>query len=134
MGGKAKTAAEMVSAAKERIDNLTVDQVAVEVRNGEAVLVDIRETEERIQNGAIPGAIHLPRGMLEFYADPTSPYHRSELAPDKRVILHCAAGGRSALAVRTLQEMGYSNIAHLGGGFGEWAAAGQPVEKEQLGM
>ena len=93
------------------------------------MLVDIRETEERAQSGFIPGAVHLPRGMLEFYADPTSPYHRSELQPDKRVILHCAGGGRSALAVHSLQELGYSNVAHLDGGIGAWAAAGHQVEK-----
>jgi rhodanese-related sulfurtransferase len=125
----AKTAAELVSAAKQGIDNLTVDEVVAELQDGDAVLVDVRETEERVQNGSIPGAVHLPRGMLEFYADPTSPYYRSELAPDKRVILHCAAGGRSALAVRTLQDLGYSNAAHLDGGFGAWVAAGHPVEK-----
>ena len=132
--GQKRTAAEMVSAAKAEIENLTVEQVASEVRGGNVVLVDIRESEERVQNGAIPGAIHLPRGMLEFFSDPTSPYYRTELAPDRRVILHCAAGGRSALAVRTLQDMGYSDVAHLDGGFGAWAAAGQPVDRQQLGM
>jgi rhodanese-related sulfurtransferase len=130
MPGSGKTAAELVSAAKQGIENLTVDQVASELQDGNAVIVDVRETEERAQNGSIPGAVHLPRGMLEFYADPTSPYYRSEIAPDKRVILHCAAGGRSALAVRTLQDLGYTNVAHLEGGFGAWAAAGQPVEKQ----
>jgi rhodanese-related sulfurtransferase len=129
MSESARTAADLVSAAKQRIDNLTVDQVVAELQEGNVVLVDVRESEERVQNGSIPGAVHLPRGMLEFYADPTSPYHRGELAPDKRVILHCAAGGRSALAVRTLQELGYSDVAHLDGGFGAWVAAGQPVEK-----
>ena len=134
MAERAKTAAELVAAAKQGIENLTVDQVASEVKDGQAVLVDIRETEERVQNGSIPGAVHLPRGMLEFYADPSSPYYRSEIAPDRRVILHCAAGGRSALAVRALQELGYRNVGHLDGGFGAWAASGLPVEKEQLGM
>jgi rhodanese-related sulfurtransferase len=134
VAGNAKTTAELVSAAKQGIENLTVDQVATEVKEGKTILVDLRESEERVQNGSIPGAVHLPRGMLEFYADPSSPYHRNEIAPDKRIILHCAAGGRSALAVRTLQELGYTNVAHLDGGFGAWAAAGQPVDKEQLGM
>ena len=134
MAGNAKTAAELVSAAKQGIENLTVDQVASEVKDGKAVLVDLRETEERAQNGSIPGAVHLPRGMLEFYADPSSPYYRNEIGPGKRIILHCAAGGRSALAVRTLQELGYTNVAHLDGGFGAWATAGQPVDKQQLGM
>ena len=130
MAEKARTAAELVSVAKQGIENLTVDQVASELRDGKAVLVDIRESEERVQNGSIPGGIHLPRGMLEFYADPSSPYYRSEIAPDRRVILHCAGGGRSALAVRTLQELGYTNVAHLDGGLGAWAAAGHPIEKK----
>jgi rhodanese-related sulfurtransferase len=72
--------------------------------------------------------------MLEFYADSTSAYHRQQLSPEKRVILHCAAGGRSALAVRTLQEMGYTNVAHLDGGFTAWKQAGQPVDEIRLGM
>jgi rhodanese-related sulfurtransferase len=72
--------------------------------------------------------------MLEFYADPTSAYHREQLSPEKRVILHCAAGGRSALAVRTLQEMGYTNVAHLEGGFSAWKQAGQPIDETGLGM
>lgn len=129
MGARAKTAAELVAAAKQGIENLSVEEVAAELASGNVVLVDIREGEERVQNGFIPGALHLPRGMLEFYADPTSPYHRSELEPGKRVILHCAGGGRSALAVHSLRELGYSNVAHLDGGIGAWAAAGHPVEK-----
>lgn len=128
------TAAEMVAAAKAAVDNLSVETVAKELEEGRAVLVDIRETEERVQHGCIPGAIHLPRGMLEFYADPSSPYHRAELEPAQRVILHCASGGRSALAVQTLQQLGYTDVAHLEGGIGAWAAAGNPVEKEDLGM
>ena len=134
MSQPAKTVAEIVAAAKDGIENLPVEAVVAELQDDEVVLVDIRETEERVEHGYIPGAIHLPRGMLEFYADPSSPYHRKELQPDKRVILHCAAGGRSALAVRALQELSYTNIAHLDGGFGAWQAAGQRVEKEELGM
>jgi len=75
--GNAKTAAELVSAAKQGIENLTVDQVATEAKDGQTVLVDLRESEERVQNGFIPGAVHLPRGMLEFYADPSRPYYRT---------------------------------------------------------
>jgi len=129
-----RTASDMVTEAKQRIENLTVDQVAEEQADQDVVLVDIRESEEIVQHGRIPGAIHLPRGMLEFYADPTSTYHREQLSPDKRVILHCAAGGRSALAVRTLQEMGYTNVAHLDGGFTAWKKAGRPVDETRLGM
>ncbi len=124
----AKTAAEMVAEAKQRIANLSVDEVASEVADGEALLVDLREPGERAQFGAIPGAVHAPRGMLEFWADPTSAYHRAEFDPGRRVILHCAGGGRSALAADTLRQMGYTNVGHLEGGFAAWKDAGQPVE------
>jgi rhodanese-related sulfurtransferase len=125
---KSKTAAQLVQEARQRVQNLTTDQVAGELAGGNVTLVDIREEDER-QAGTIPGAIHASRGMLEFYADPTSPYHRAELDPQRRIILHCASGGRSALAADTLQEMGYSNVAHLDGGFKAWQAAGQPVTR-----
>lgn len=128
--GNPKTVVEMVRAAKQEIENLTVEEAARELQNGEAVLVDIRESEERAQSGFIPEAIHVPRGMLEFYSDPASPVHRSEMVPDKRIILYCAGGARSALGVCTLQELGYTNVAHLEGGFAAWAAAGQPVEED----
>ena len=123
-----KTAAQMVGEAKGRIQNLTPQQVADEMEGGNATLIDIREPEERAQNGAIAGAVHAPRGMLEFYADPSTPYHRSEFDPNQRIILHCASGGRSALATDTLQDMGYTNVAHLDGGLNAWKEAGQPVE------
>ena len=126
----AKTAAEMVADAKQRVQNLSVDQVANELAQGDAVLIDLREPGERAQNGVIPGAISAPRGMLEFYADTTSAYHRPEFNPNGRVILHCASGGRSALAADMLQQMGYTNVAHLDGGLNAWKAAGQPVEPE----
>jgi len=122
------TAAEMVAEAKKRVENLDVDETARELEGGEALLVDLREPSERAQSGAIPGAIEAPRGMLEFWADPSSPYHRDEFDPDRRIILHCASGGRSALAATTLQDLGYERVAHLDGGFKAWKEAGQPVE------
>ena len=125
----ARSVAEMVSEAKQDIENLTPDQVSVEVARGDALLVDLREAEERTQNGAIPGAVHAPRGMLEFYADPASPYHRPEFDPGRRTILYCASGGRSALAVQTLQRLGYSAVAHLDNGVKGWVASGRPVQR-----
>ncbi len=129
----AKTAAELVAEAKQRVENLTVDQAAAELERGEALLVDLREADERAAGGAIPGAVHAPRGMLEFYADPASPYHRPEFDPDRRVLLHCASGGRSALATDALKQLGYTNVAHLDGGFNAWKAAGRPVEDAPSG-
>jgi rhodanese-related sulfurtransferase len=122
-----KTAAQLVAEAKQRIENLTPEQVAAEVEGGQAVLVDLREPEERAQSGAIPGAVHAPRGMLEFYADPSSPYHRPELDPARRTILYCASGGRSALAAEALQQLGYTKVAHLDGGIKAWTASGRDV-------
>ena len=120
-------AMDLVREAKQQVENLTPDQVEKEL-SGDAVLVDLREPEERASTGAIPGAIHAPRGMLEFYADPDLPYHRPEFERDRRIILHCASGGRSALAAQTLQQMGYTNVAHLDGGIKKWAEEGRPIE------
>ena len=124
----AKTAAELVAEAKAQIENLTPDEVEQEIANG-AVVVDIRDVAELEASGKIPGSVHVPRGMLEFRADPTSAYHHEALDPSKRVILHCAAGGRSALSAVALKQLGYDNIAHLEGGFGAWQQAGKPLEQ-----
>ncbi len=129
MAHTAKTAAQMVTEAKERVQNLTPEQVSAELQQSSALLIDLRESNEREANGVIPGAVHAPRGMLEFWADPTSPYHREEFDPGRRVILHCASGGRSALAADTLQQMGYTDVAHLNGGMKAWKEAGFPVEE-----
>ncbi|MBB5232903.1 rhodanese-like domain-containing protein [Deinococcus budaensis] len=124
-----KTAAQLVLEARQRVENLSAAQVAVELEGGEAVLIDVREPAEQAAAGVIPGAVSAPRGMLEFWADPSSPYHRPEFDPGRRVILHCASGGRSALAADTLQQLGYTNVAHLDGGLKAWAEARYPVEK-----
>jgi rhodanese-related sulfurtransferase len=116
----------MVADAKGRIENLTPEQVVAELAGG-ALLVDLREPEERAAHGAIAGAIPAPRGMLEFYADPTSAYHRAGFDPGRRTILACASGGRSALAADTLRQMGYDRVAHLAGGLNAWREAGFPI-------
>lgn len=123
----ALTATTMVAEAKGRIENLTPEEVAAEIEAG-AVLVDIREEEETERDGRIRQAVFAPRGMLEFWADPTSPYHREEFDPERRIVLYCASGGRSALASDTLQRMGYKNVAHLDGGLKAWKDQGRPVE------
>lgn len=122
-----KTTAQLIAEARAAIDNLTPDQVQSEVAKG-AVLVDVREDAERAQR-AIPGSLHVTRGMLEFKADPASPAHLPQLDPNRRVILHCASGGRSALAAMTLKQLGFDHVAHLDGGMGAWIAAGKPVVK-----
>jgi rhodanese-related sulfurtransferase len=124
----ARTAAQMVAEAGHAVENLTPDQVAAEIARGEALLVDLREPEERVQTGAIPGAVHAARGMLEFCADPASPYHRADFDRARRTILYCASGGRSALAAQTLRELGYADVAHLDGGLRAWIASGRPAD------
>jgi rhodanese-related sulfurtransferase len=120
-----KGAMDMVADAKRDLEKLTPEQVEAEVKNG-ATLVDLRDSAELAEKGSIPGSIHVPRGMLEFNADPSTPYHKPELDPSKRVILHCQSGGRSALAAKTLKELGYTNVAHLEGGMNAWNEAGKP--------
>jgi rhodanese-related sulfurtransferase len=123
----AKTAMELVKEAKRDIENLTADELAAELDRGGVLLVDLREGDERAAKGGIAGAVHALRGMLEFYADPTSEDHRAEFDPKRRTILYCAGGARSALAVETLQQLGYTDVAHLEGGFTAWARAGHEV-------
>ena len=124
-----KSATEMVADAKGRIENLTAEQVASELNEEDVVLIDIREDDERSQAGIIPNSVAAPRGMLEFWADPTSAYHREEFDPARRTILYCASGGRSALAADTLQKMGYGNVAHLDGGIKAWKEGEHPIEE-----
>lgn len=122
--GGVPTIADQVAAAQASIDNLDPDAFQRELEAGEALLVDVRELEELARQGAIDGSVHAPRGMLEFYADASSPYHRPGFDRRRRVLIYCASGARSALAVKTLQALGYENVAHLEGGLSAWKAAG----------
>ena len=124
-----KSATDLVKEAKQQIENLSPQQVKEELSKKNATLIDIRESEELKQQGTIPSAVHAPRGMLEFYADPSLPYHKPAFDKNNRIILHCASGGRSALAASTLKKMGYENVAHLDGGIKAWKDAGLPVEE-----
>src|ERR1051326_7888510 len=124
------TAAQMVTEAKQHVENLTPEEVAGELESRQALLVDIREPDECAQTGVIAGAVRAPRGMLEFYADPSSAYHREVFDPSRRTILYCASGGRSALAALTLQAMGYSRVAHLDGGVKAWTASARPLAQD----
>ena len=121
---------QIVQEAKEGIENLTCEELQQELEEGEKpLLVDIREIQEWVDLGTIPDAVHAPRGMLEFWADPGSPYYRKYFSEHKRIVLFCAAGARSALAVKSLQEMGYQNVAHLEPGFNGWAKSKNPVQE-----
>lgn len=123
------SASQMVASAKSVIEQLSPDAVATGLQNGTVTLIDVREKCE-LATGRIPQAHHAPRGMLEFYADPTSPYHRAEFDPQGRIVLMCDSGGRSALAVETLQRMGYGHVAQLKGGLNAWIDQGFPVERD----
>lgn len=123
---ESRTATDLVKEAKQKVENLTPDQVNDELSKGNVSLIDLREAEE-LKEGKIAGSTHAPRGLLEFYADSSHPYHKPEFDKNKRIILHCASGGRSALAAATLKQMGYENVAHLDGGFKGWKEAGKPV-------
>lgn len=120
---------QMVAAARARIENLSPDRVAAEIQVGGTVVLDLREADERERNGCLPDTHHLPRGMLEFLADPSSPRHWDQLDPDARVIVYCSNGDRSALATETLLRMGFHNVAHLDGGFDGWVHQGLPIQK-----
>lgn len=120
----------MVARAKDEVRNMSVAEVAAALEAGTATLVDLREPEEVRREGTIPHAVPAPRGMLEFWADPASPYHREEFVPSAGLILYCASGGRSALAAQTLQTLGYTDVAHLDGGLAAWKEHGRPVTFE----
>ena len=111
------------------IESIGIDDLKRELASGEdLLLVDIREIQERVDLGTIPGSKHAPRGMLEFWADPASPYYREWFTEDRRTILFCAGGGRSVYATKSLDEMGFTNVANFSPGFGGWAKAGEDVE------
>jgi rhodanese-related sulfurtransferase len=120
---------EQVAELKRSLENLAVADLKRELaERRDLLLIDIRELQETIDLGTIPGAKHVPRGMLEFWADPASPYYRDYFTEDARIVVFCAGGGRSAFAAKALLDMGFTNVAHLEPGFNGWAKAGEPVE------
>ena len=118
---------QLIGEALAEVASISVDDALALVDGGDAVFVDVRERAEHAA-GAIAGAVAAPRGFLEFVADPASPMHNPALSAGKRLIVYCASGGRSALATKTLQDMGYAEVANLTGGFQAWTEAGGPTE------
>jgi len=118
----------LVENAERQIETLSAADAIALHGHDNVVLVDLRDIRELAREGRVPGAFHCPRGMLEFWIDPESKYHKSVFAADKRFVFFCAAGQRSALATQTAQRMGLAPVAHIAGGFGAWKAAGGPVE------
>jgi rhodanese-related sulfurtransferase len=118
----------MMEAANASVPRITPAQARDMIGKGDAVVLDVRDAMEVAQSGKVAGAVHIPRGLLEFKADPESPAHDKNLDPGKPVILYCASGGRSALAGKTLKDLGYDKVFNLGA-FKDWAESGGPVEK-----
>jgi rhodanese-related sulfurtransferase len=114
---------QLLAEANAAIKTVSVQDLDFLLDDEDTVLVDVRETVERENDGMIPGSVHAPRGLLEFQADPECPAYNDALNPELRLILYCGTGGRSALAAKTLLDMGYSDVASLAGGYGAWRSA-----------
>lgn len=119
---------DLVAAAEKEVETMDLETALASFDNPDFQFVDIRDIRELQREGKIPGAHHAPRGMLEFWVDPESPYHQEIFAQDKKYVFYCAAAWRSALATQTLQNMGMDNICHLAGGFAAWKKADAPIE------
>jgi rhodanese-related sulfurtransferase len=120
----------MVDEAMDAITTYSIEEARDLHGMDDVQFVDIRDVRELERDGVIPGAFHAPRGMLEFWACPDSPYHKPVFASGRKLVLFCAAGWRSALATKTLQDMGFDDVAHIGGGFEAWKKAGAPVAEK----
>ena len=124
-----KSSAQMVADARARIEEIETADLIAMVDDPKVQIVDLRDPRERERTGYIPGSFHCPRGMLEFWVDPDSPYFKDIFAEDRKFVFHCASGWRSAISVDTLNDMGFK-AAHLKNGFSEWVKMGGPVESK----
>jgi rhodanese-related sulfurtransferase len=119
----------LVDAAEREVETLSIDEALALHGREDVTFIDVRDVRELERDGRMPGAFHCPRGMLEFWIDPASPYHKPLFAEDKRFVFFCAGGWRSALAAQTAHRMGLNPVAHIKGGFGAWGKANGPVDK-----
>ncbi len=119
---------QLIADAEQEIQTLTAGDAIALLSDPDVQLVDLRDIRELQREGKAPNAFHAPRGMLEFWVDPESPYHKDIFSSGKRLVFYCQSGWRSALATQAVQRMGLSRVAHVGGGFTAWKAAGGPVE------
>ena len=122
-----RNSAQLVAEAQARIQEISTNELAQELSSENSVIVDIRDIRERSRDGYIPGSFHAPRGMVEFWVDPDSPYFKQIFGQDKRYVFYCASGWRSALTVATLHEMGFE-AASLANGFSDWKKHGAAIE------
>jgi rhodanese-related sulfurtransferase len=118
---------DLIAQAMRQIETVSLNQAKALLEDSNTVFVDIRDIRELEREGMIPNALHAPRGMLEFWVDPDSPYFKPIFGDGKRLVLYCASAWRSALATETLQKMGVPEVCHLEGGFSAWKKAGLPV-------
>ncbi len=119
---------DILGDAIDQVEECSLNEVTQALGNPEIAVIDVRDQHELMQSGTIPGAHHASRGMLEFYADPSSPMHRQIFSQATKLILYCGTSGRSALAAQTLTDMGFENVRHMAGGIKAWIEAGNPVE------
>ncbi len=124
----AMTVMQMVDRAMGKVETISVEEASALVGRDDVTFVDIRDIRELWREGKVPGAYHAPRGMLEFWVDPESPYAKDVFQSGKRFVFYCAAGWRSALATEAAMELGLQNTCHIGGGFGAWSKAGLDIE------
>tara|TARA_R110002110_G_scaffold402169_5_gene619328 strand:- start:1138 stop:1539 length:402 start_codon:yes stop_codon:yes gene_type:complete len=122
---------KLVEEAMADIETITVEEGLKLQGNDDVTFFDIRDVRELERTGTIPGAVHTPRGMLEFWVDPESPYYKDVFGTGKKLVFFCAAAWRSALAVKQLTDMGVPRVCHMDGGFGAWTEAGGAVEEKQ---
>ena len=123
---------QLVAEADAAIETVSAGEALQRQQRG-AVIVDLRDIRERARDGFIPGSFHAPRGMIEFWVDPDSPYFKDIFGSGREFIFHCASGWRSALATKAVQDMGLEPVCHIGGGFGAWKKAEAPVAKTEDG-
>lgn len=124
-----QSAADLVKAADLEVGHITVDEAQALIGDPSIRFIDVRDVRELNHTGRVPGAKHCPRGMLEFWIDPESPYHKPLFSEDARFVFYCAAGWRSALSALTAKQMGLKNVTHMDGGMGAWLEAGAPTEQ-----
>lgn len=123
---------ELIAQAMAQIETIPLDQAQDLLGEPDTIFVDIRDVRELEREGMIPNAFHAPRGMLEFWVDPDSPYYKPIFGEGKRLVLYCASAWRSALATETLHKMGVPGVCHLEGGFAAWKKAGKPIAEKQV--
>ena len=128
-----KGAMTLVAEAEREVDTLTPAEAMKRSGQDDCVIVDLRDIRERVREGFVPGSLHVPRGMLEFWIDPETPYYKDVFGSGKHFVLYCQSGWRSALAAKTVQDMGLSPVSHIGGGFKAWVDAGGEVRKTKDG-